>query len=483
MFADGGMTLSNYFLADLPQETTLTPTMVAEACRALKRNRERHLANRTTRSLTVTLSDLAKDWLNCDFQFRKLAIDQGPAATGFSSATISNGLDAFFKPLTTENFEALLEQDLGRVDRLDVLTATSVEEKTRRMSTVTGYELLAHVAAGNLPCPALMSIVLGILTRSGQFVKCAGGASFFPRLFAHSLHQADPKLASCLEIAEWRGRTNGQSETKKAEATILSELTEALFTEADCVTATGSDETLASIRRKLPARVKLIGYGHQVSFGYVANGVLSSVNTKKLVKSATDDIVAWNQLGCLSPHVIYVEHGGNVSAEQFAEFLATELNNRETQEPRGGLPTEVAAAIASRRSIYETRAAYFQSSRDIPDYSATKIWKSENSTAWTVVYEAEPKFQASCLNRFIYVKGITDLTEMLQSADSVRMKVSTVGVAAPSEKMKDIALELARWGATRVCPLGQMQQPPLTWRHDGRPAFGDLLRWTDYEME
>lgn len=477
------MTLPNYFLADLPQETTLTPAMVNEACRTLKRNRERHLANRTTQNLITTLSDLAKDWLNPDYEFRKLALTQGPEATGFSTATISNGLDSFFKALTKENFEALIEQDLGHLDRLDALGATSVEEKTRRLSTVSGYELLAHVAAGNLPCPALMSIVLGFLTRSGQFVKCAGGASFFARLFAHSLHQADPKLASCLEIAEWRGRTNGQSETKKAEATMLSELTEALFAEADCVTATGSDETIASIRRKLPARVKLVGYGHQVSFSYIANGVLSGFNAKKLVKSAADDIVAWNQLGCLSPHVIYVEHGANVSAEQFAEFLATELNEREAQEPRGSLPSEVSATIASRRSIYETRAAYFQSNRDIPDYPATKIWKSENSTAWTVVYEAEPKFQASCLNRFIYVKGVTDLTQMLQGADSVRTKVSTVGVAAPAEKMKGIALELARWGATRVCPLGQMQQPPLTWRHDGRPALGDLVRWTDYEIE
>jgi hypothetical protein len=28
-----------------------------------------------------------------------------------------------------------------------------------------------------------------------------------------------------------------------------------------------------------------------------------------------------------------------------------------------------------------------------------------------------------------------------------------------------------------------MQNPPLTWRHDGRPALGDLLTWTDCENE
>ena len=35
----------------------------------------------------------------------------------------------------------------------------------------------------------------------------------------------------------------------------------------------------------------------------------------------------------------------------------------------------------------------------------------------------------------------------------------------------------------RVCPLGQMQEPPLTWRHDGRPALADLITWTDWEMK
>jgi hypothetical protein len=60
-------------------------------------------------------------------------------------------------------------------------------------------------------------------------------------------------------------------------------------------------------------------------------------------------------------------------------------------------------------------------------------------------------------------------------------KVSTVGVAAPPEKMQDLARQFARWGATRICPLGLMQKPPLTWRHDGRPALGDLVTWTDFE--
>jgi hypothetical protein len=56
-----------------------------------------------------------------------------------------------------------------------------------------------------------------------------------------------------------------------------------------------------------------------------------------------------------------------------------------------------------------------------------------------------------------------------------------VGLAAPEERAEELVTELARWGVTRVCPVGEMQNPPLTWRHDGRPALADLVTWTDWE--
>ena len=136
------------------------------------------------------------------------------------------------------------------------------------------------------------------------------------------------------------------------------------------------------------------------------------------------------------------------------------------------MPPEAAVSIASRRAIYEVRAAHTLE---------TQVWRSADSTAWTVVYEEDPRFQTSCLNRFIYVKPVADLQEALRAADSVRGKVSTVGLAAPDSQAGDLVKELARWGVTRVCPLGQMQRPPLTWRHDGRPALAELVTWTDWE--
>ncbi|MEW6305854.1 MAG: acyl-CoA reductase [Verrucomicrobiota bacterium] len=451
--------LPHYFLADLPQEASLTPRVVIEACQTLKRNRARYLADRSTGSIVRLLSEVAGNWRDEAYPFRRLALEHGPAHTGFSRAILQAGLDAYFAQLTAENLEALLVQELGHADRLDAPTSAPTEPRGARIALASGPELLAHIAAGNLPNPTVTSIVLGLLLRSAQFVKCARGASFIPRLFAHSLYEADSRLGACLEIAEWPGGEES--------------LEFPLFAESQCVTATGNDKTLAAIRRRVPHNVRFVGYGHRVSFGFVTHEAFQGFRTRKIVAHAADDIVAWDQLGCLSPHAFYVQDDGRGTAQQFAEMLVAELERREQSHPRGTLSTEAAAAIATRRAFYEIRSARA---------SHTRQWCSPGSTAWTVIYEEDPLFQPSCLNRFVYVKAATDLEAVLRGADRVLGQVSTVGLAAAEHEARDLVMQLARWGVTRVCSIGQMQHPPLTWRHDGRPSLGDLVTWTDWEQ-
>jgi hypothetical protein len=450
------MNLPNFYFADLPPEATMTPTMIHAACDTLKRNREKHLLPRSTEAIVKILCEVAAEWQQPENLFRRLARERGPAETGFSRAVLERGLDDFFRRFTSENFQQLLTQEISDPQRLDVFTGA---DAAGRKTMAQGPEFLVHIAAGNLPNPALLSLTLGLLTRSAQFMKCATGAAFLPRLFAHSIYQADPKLGACLEVAEWRGGNQDLEST--------------LYAHADCLTATGSNETLAAIRSQLPAKVRLLSYGQRVSFGFVTREALRTETVAEVVAHAADDIIAWDQNGCLSPQAIYVEERGAVESDKFAELLAVELARRENTEPRGNISVAAAAAIASRRAIYETIAAH---------RADAKIWASPNSTAWTVIFEHAVRFQFSCLNRFIYVKPVPDLAAVLQGVDEIHGKVSTVGIAAPPEKMRELAQRFARWGATRICPLGQMQNPPLTWRHDGRPALGDLITWTDFEL-
>jgi hypothetical protein len=448
----------NYFLADLPLEA-LTPTTVSEACIAIKRNRAQFLLKRNTSSIIRTLANIAEEWQTDESPWRQRALAEGPAATGFSRTTLARGLDEFFKQVTKKNLELLILQDLGVLSRLDEMSSTEMEHGAERGARAVGSELLAHIAGGVIPNSTFMSMMLGLLVRSAQFIKCPSRGALLPRLLAHSIYAQDPKLGACMELGAWPG-------TNQA-------LNEALFAHATCVTATGSDQTLAAVRGRIHGGARFIGYGHRVSVGYVTVEMLSSYTLPGVVAKAADDITAWDQRGCLSPHAIYVETGGAIAPEKFAELLAAELAKREEAQPRGELSFEEHASIARRRGFYEVRASHSP---------GTKCWASAESTAWTVIFEAEPEFQLSCQNRFVFVKAVLDTDQLFVAIDKMRGQISTVGIAATAGRATKLANDLAQWGATRVCPLGEMQKPPIRWRHDGRPALGELVTWTDWEM-
>lgn len=452
------MNLPNYFLADLGNNQALSGAMITDAVETLKRNRAQYLAGRTTHALVKALHNLGENWLDDEYSFRQLALEQGPAQTGFSKPTLQSGLDQFFRRLTGDELLGLLQQDLGDPHRLDSFVSSSTEQKLNRQSFAQGPELIAHVTAGTLPNSTLQLMVLSLLAKSAQFVKCSHGAAFIPRLFAHSIYDAEPKLGACIEVADWPGGNDS--------------LELPLFNGANFVTASGNDETLESIRRRVPSGKRFIAYGHKLSFIYLTKDSLAGFNAKKLIRRTAEDIVAWDQAGCLSPHVVYVDLNPDVPPEHLAARLAEELARLEASHPRGPVCDSDSAQIAARRSIYEVRSAHS------PD---TQHWTSENSTAWTVVFEAEPQFSISCLNRFVYVKPVQDFDQLIKGIEPMHGKVSTVGLAAGDDAAKTIAMRLAQWGVTRICPVGQMQNPSFAWRHDGRPALADFLTWTDWE--
>ncbi|MEC8972901.1 MAG: acyl-CoA reductase, partial [Verrucomicrobiota bacterium] len=309
---------------------------------------------------------------------------------------LAAGLDAYFDDWTQDKFFILLAQEFGDATRLQSFAS----QPNRTHSMVHGPQLIAHIAPGNLPVPVFQSIAFGLLLRSAQFVKCASGKSLLPRLFGHSLHTVEPGLAASLEIAEWRGGNES--------------LESALFAEADCVVASGSDDTIHATRQRLPLAKRLVGYGHRVSFGYVEKLACEVMGTQAILTHAADDVIAWNQHGCLSPHVIYVEENGSLNPARFAEMLAGELEARNETMPRGPISTRESAAISTARRFYKIRAA---------NNAGATLWESEGSTDWTVVHEDEKQFQTSPLNRFIFVKPIKHIDEVLHVLEPIRESV------------------------------------------------------------
>ncbi|HEX5414031.1 MAG TPA: acyl-CoA reductase, partial [Chloroflexota bacterium] len=217
---------------------------------------------------------------------------------------------------------------------------------------------------------------------------------------------------------------------------------------------------------------RLIAYGHKLSFGVLTRERLAETDLADLAERAAYDVARYDQQGCLSPHLFYVESGGAVGPAAFAAALGEALARWSERVPRGRVAPAERARVAEARRDAEFRAAtrggaVFGGGRD----------------EWRVVYDPDPAFAASCLNRTIWVKPLADLADLPALLAPVRRYLQTAAVAADDARRIAAAELLAELGIDRICPLGQMGDPPITWHHDGRFNLLDFLRFCDLEPE
>ncbi len=99
------------------------------------------------------------------------------------------------------------------------------------------------------------------------------------------------------------------------------------------------DETIALVRQQTAARVR----GHGSVMGVVWLSLNADVEAS--ARALADDIVVFDQRGCLSPRIALVQ-GDEARAALFAEALHRELERRAALVPRGEVPAEARAEAA-----------------------------------------------------------------------------------------------------------------------------------------
>ena len=416
---------------------------------ALLANCIQHLVPRTARDILGCIDQAVQRWLDPNSQERQEAEARLPETAGLSAAMVRHVLSLIFREYRADKVEALCVDELGRLEVLDRLVPPTSGQKR-----ASGPPLMTHVLAGNVPGAGLDSVIFSLLVKSATLVKTSSVEPVLPTLFARSIQDIDPNLGACLSVVSWPGGNT--------------ELEDLAYGQADIVVASGSDASLAAIRKR--TRGQFIGYGHKVSFDLVTRESLA--DAQELAHKAAYDVALYDQQGCLSPQLIYVEEGGAVTPEEFAALLATGLAHWQTELPRGPVPPEVSTAIRKVRDEAEWQAL---AGKDVA------LHVSPNGTDWTVVYDADPTFVQSPLYRTIRVKPLRNMSQLDGILESWRPYLEAVGVAADSERLVNLADTLGALGVSRVCPIGTMQLPPLSWRHGGRPRIGDLVRWVGVE--
>jgi hypothetical protein len=433
----------------------LTPEGLAAVCERVAAARDAYLAEAPVAQVAASIDRAIGRWLDPFSRWRRLAEGALPAITGYSAPMVRKGLPGYLATFRLENLWRLLEAELGDPRYLDGFQPRG---RLGGRSRAYGPRLCVHVFAGNVPGLPAQSLVAALLAKAACLGKAASEEPLFPALFAASLAEVDRRLGACLAVTWWPGGT-------EALETVA-------FGRADAVIAYGSEPTIASIRARVPPETRFVAYNHKLSFGVIGREALAAEQLAETAARAAYDAAKYDQQGCLSPHLFYVERGGATPPRAFAAALAEAMAAAEARMPRGRLTLEEAAAVREARATAEARAL---ASPDV------EVYASPAGTAWTVIYEEDPTFVASCLNRTVRVKPVDDVLTVPALLAPVRRYLQTAGVALPEARLLALADRLGRLGLDRVCPLGQMPDPSPGWHHDGRYNVLDLLRWTDIE--
>jgi hypothetical protein len=207
-----------------------------------------------------------------------------------------------------------------------------------------------------------------------------------------------------------------------------------------------------------------------LSFGLIGKEVLK--NARNIARRAALDVAMYDQQGCLSPHLFYVERGGTVSPQEFARLLADELELLSVRLPRGKISTNAASTLRQLKELSEMREAAG---------GEVAVFYCRKGLDWLAVYEADPSFVPSPLHRVVRVKPLKDFSLLPSLLESWTTYLQAAGVAVGKDRLKNVAESLGRLGVNRICPVGKMQEPPIGWHQDGRSAVLDVIRWVGLE--
>lgn len=332
---------------------------------------------------------------------------------------------------TAEVLMAVVEAELGNVAALDDFVP-----RGPHLARAVAPRVILHIVSGNTPAAGLQSLIRGLLLGSHNLCK-------IPSMGLPELAQFQKVLPTALaELIE-----------------ITPELPDEWLTRADAIIVFGSDETIAHFRSLVRPDQSFVAHGHRLSFGVVFEDPEFT-----RVPAAVRDAIAFDQQGCLSPHVFYAAGDARACAASFA----VEMQRAEDRDSRGIVPLSTSNAIRSRREEIGFRAA---------NGEPLAMWASTGSTAWTVIYDATPGFPVSPLSRFLYVKPLP--ADFSTELAAVRLHLSCAGIWPAT---LENARAVASTGVSRICPIGGMQMPPWTWHPDGQPALANLVRWIDAEL-
>ena len=426
----------------------LSPDQIRTVTATVREQAERHLRPMPVSAIIERIDRAIHRLLDPSDPQRQTLDHWLPRVCELDPDMVRLNLNRYLKTFRAQDLHRFVAEDLPNPKLLDEFQPLS----KGGWGQALGPRQLVHLWAGNVPALSLWSWICGLLVKAGNIGKLASAEPVFATVFAQVLTQVEPNWREALAVLWWPG---GDAEREAAA-----------LAQAERVIAYGGDATLAALRQRLPAGVECLAHGHKLSFGVIARQALSARHGPELAHLAAQDVARYDQGGCYSPHVFYVQRGGHVAPSEWAERLFHALQNQHARHPKRQPSADEAYALAQWRQAQE----WGQGPRLL------------SGLGGDVAYLDEPRPLGPGPGlRCVQVMAIDSLEQVAACVAPARRWLQTVGMALTPEQWPRLAWDLGQAGVTRVCAIGAMTAPEAGWHHDGGHSLRDFLRWVEIE--
>jgi hypothetical protein len=343
-------------------------------------------------------------------------------------------------------------------------------------------DVVLGYGAGNVPGTALLIAFLALSTAlvgrkpPAVVVKNSRREPIFAPLVLSALEEADEGLVSTLAVLIW------DYEDEAAQAPLLGR--------AGLAIAAASDQTIGHIRSALERLAapdaRFHAHGHKVSFSAIGREVLDRglqagdgiplLDAVALL--AALDSIYWDQHGCLSSRMHFVEAGGaqGHTSLEYAARLAEQFGRLGSVLPRGAWP---------RQRLHDRFDRY----KFLESTGRVRVLSSYDDE-FLVIHDARPLdapgLQSTvndCEGRVVVVRPVEDLLAIpeahLRLLPAGNLQSLSVAVGREGQGLRDEFLQFAAAcaarGVTAIRSVGRGAFPQLAYSWDGLLPL-DLLR-------
>ena len=331
-------------------------------------------------------------------------------------------------------------------DRLHTELGTDYRSNGRFAPSGGNYEVaqeirpigvLLHIAAGNADGLPVFSVLEGLLTGNVNILKLPAAEGGLSVRLLLELIREEPLLAEYIYVFDYSSRD------------VLH--VRQLIASADAVVVWGGAEAVSALRTLVPANVRLIEWGHKVSFAYVTEQGLLDMGEEAL-KGLASNIVMTKQLLCSSIQGVFVDTSDMKSVYAFCRRFLPILENMTdaaVKEDDVGLRSQIALRLYNEQ--LETM------------YNGGQIFRARGCS---LIAYPDSKLETSLQFSNAWVRPLPS-QNIISVLRPYKNFLQTVGLVCADDQRKELSEKLFKTGVVRVCSGRCMSEAYNGLPHDG----------------